>query len=280
LSGAHLIQQVSADRFVFHDLLRVYAAEQAHSEEPSQERRAAIRRVLLWYLHSAAAAAKLTNRWHRPLDLEPNQSIEPAAFTTADHAIIWVDAEAANLLAATQLADHNGMDRIAWQLSEVLAQTYFYRSGSLNSRLKLFSIALGAARRSADQFGEATCLHNLGIAYHLLQRLPDSISHLRAALAIRKQIEDNSGRADSLNNLGLVLWSAHRYQEAARTLESALALYKSLGSDLREAVAAGSLGMVRLDMNQAQKAALILASSVARLRTLGARHCLLLAKCS
>jgi tetratricopeptide (TPR) repeat protein len=271
LSGAHLIQQVSADRFVFHDLLRVYAAEQAHSEESPQERRAAIRRVLLWYLHSAAAVAKLTNSWHRPLDLEPNQSIEPEAFATSDHAIIWVDTEAANLLAATQLADRSGMDRITWQLSEILAQTYFYRSGSPGSRLKLFGIALGAARRSADQFGEATCLHNLGIAYYLLQRLPGSISHFRAALAIREQIEDNWGRADSLNSLGIALWRARRYQEAALSLESALTLCKSLGSDLREAVTASNLGMVRLDMNQAQEAAPILASSVANLRTIGAQ---------
>ena len=271
LSGAHLIQQVSEDRFVFHDLLRVYAAEQAHAEEPSQEKRAAVRRVLLWYLHSAAAAAMLTNRWHRPLNLELDQSIKPEIFTTVDHATAWVDAEAANLLTATQLADHSGMDRIAWQLSEMLARTYFYRSGSPSSRLRLFGTALGAARRSADQFGEATCLHNLGAAYYLLQRLPDSVSHFRAALAIREQIEDNWGRADSLNNIGLVLWRARRYQEAARSLESALALYKSLGSDLREAVAAGNLGMVRLDMNQAQDAVPILASSIAKLRTLGAQ---------
>jgi tetratricopeptide (TPR) repeat protein len=271
LSGAHLIQQVSADRFIFHDLLRVYAAGQAHSEESPQEQRAAIRRVLLWYLHSAAAAAKLTTNWYRPLDLEPDQSIEHETFTTADQAIAWVDAEAANLLAATQLADHSGMDRIAWQLPEILAQTYFYRSGSAGSRLRLFGIALSAARRSADQFGEATCLHNLGAAYYLLQRLPDSVSHFRAALAIREQIEDNWGQADSLNSLGLTLWRARRYQEAARSLESALALYRGLGSDLHEAVAAGNLGMVLLDMKQAQEAAPILASSVVKLRTLGAQ---------
>ena len=45
-----------SDRYQFHDLLRAYATDQAHHDEPPDRRETALRRVLDWYLHTADAA--------------------------------------------------------------------------------------------------------------------------------------------------------------------------------------------------------------------------------
>ncbi|MCO5971632.1 AfsR/SARP family transcriptional regulator [Actinoallomurus soli] len=56
LFRAHLITERAPGRFAMHDLLRVYAAEQARTFDTEAERSAACHRVLDHYLHSADAA--------------------------------------------------------------------------------------------------------------------------------------------------------------------------------------------------------------------------------
>ena len=56
LARAHLVTEHQPGRFTFHDLLRAYATELTHAEDPAAERRAAVRRMLDYYLHSAMDA--------------------------------------------------------------------------------------------------------------------------------------------------------------------------------------------------------------------------------
>src|SRR5204862_5773826 len=53
LVDTHLLESVTTDRYRFHDLLRVYAAERAEADLPAAERDAALTRLLEWYLRSA-----------------------------------------------------------------------------------------------------------------------------------------------------------------------------------------------------------------------------------
>lgn len=72
LVGAHLLEQTAPDRYQFHDLLRAYATDQAQREESPEQRQAALRRALDWYLNTADGAAGLLKatataagrRWH------------------------------------------------------------------------------------------------------------------------------------------------------------------------------------------------------------------------
>src|SRR4029077_7218840 len=57
LVDTHLLESVTTDRYRFHDLLRVYAAERAEADLPAAERDAALTRLLTWYMRSADAAA-------------------------------------------------------------------------------------------------------------------------------------------------------------------------------------------------------------------------------
>src|SRR5262249_59954729 len=51
LVDAQLLEAPAPARYRLHDLLRVYASEQARIEDPPDEQAAAVHRLLSWYLH-------------------------------------------------------------------------------------------------------------------------------------------------------------------------------------------------------------------------------------
>ena len=59
LAEGHLLEEPVPGRYRFHDLMRVYAAERAEADEPSQDRAEATDRLLSWYLQGAVEAAGL-----------------------------------------------------------------------------------------------------------------------------------------------------------------------------------------------------------------------------
>lgn len=78
----HLIAEHMPGRYTFHDLLRAYAAEVCHLEEPPAEQRAAIHRMLDHYLHTTHAAAMLLQPLRDPINLacpQPGVTPEPVA---------------------------------------------------------------------------------------------------------------------------------------------------------------------------------------------------------
>ncbi len=69
LTMANLVAEHEPGRYAFHDLLRAYAAEQVRAEADDPGHRAAIHRVLDYYLYTAAAANRLLNPARDPIDL-------------------------------------------------------------------------------------------------------------------------------------------------------------------------------------------------------------------
>ena len=117
LVSTHLIEQTGRDRYRFHDLLRVYAAECAKAEETDHDRAAAVRRVLIWYLHTGDAADRVINPHRRRVSLDnPGVTCAPLEFATYDQALGWCEAERANLVAAIRQAAETDEHVIAWQL--------------------------------------------------------------------------------------------------------------------------------------------------------------------
>ena len=117
LTGGHLLEETGRDRYQFHDLVRVYAAECAQAGEPEPHQAAAIRRLLTWYLHAADAFRRIFNpdNRHVPLD-PPPPSCRPPAFTTHRQAWHWAESELANLVPVLRQATTAGDDVLAWKL--------------------------------------------------------------------------------------------------------------------------------------------------------------------
>ena len=112
LVDTHLLESVATDRYRFHDLLRVYAAERAADDLLAAERDAALIRLLTWYMRTADAAATAVapRRYNIPLEAAEDD-VPPLSFATAEEALAWYDGERANLVAATRQAAQAGLAR-------------------------------------------------------------------------------------------------------------------------------------------------------------------------
>src|SRR5712671_5393104 len=95
LVDTHLLESVATDRYRFHDLLRVYAAERAADDLSAAERDAALTRLLTWYMRTADAAATVVapRRYNIPLDASVDGDVPPVSFATSEEALAWYDGE-------------------------------------------------------------------------------------------------------------------------------------------------------------------------------------------
>ncbi|MBO8186626.1 ATP-binding protein [Streptomyces spirodelae] len=223
LAAVHLLEECGHDRYQFHDLLRAYAIDQAQREESAEDRRSALERVLGWYLHSAAAAARAGScAYTMPLALEPvDDGVGPTAFDDGKAAIAWYETERDNLATAVRIASSAGMDRIAWQIPAVLTTVIADREPA-DAWLPAQRVALESARRAGDRHGEAITLDNLGIAYRHLFRLSEAEECFDAALRIFRELGSTLGHARAANGMGVVYMLAHRVDDAATCFKRAL----------------------------------------------------------
>ena len=71
LYDQHLLTEPASGRYQLHNLLRAYAADLARTTDSEADRRAAVHRVLDYYLHTASAASSLLNPARPQLPLGP-----------------------------------------------------------------------------------------------------------------------------------------------------------------------------------------------------------------
>ncbi len=164
LTRTHMAAEHLPGRFTFHDLLRVYATDQAERHDPEPERSAAVQRMLDHYLHTAMAASQRFSPFRSPLRLAtPQPGVLPAEMADKDQAMAWFDAEAPVLLTLIEYASANGFDTHAWQIPWTLGP-FFHRRGRWRSYAASQRTALAAAQRLDDTLALAHAHHLLGHA--------------------------------------------------------------------------------------------------------------------
>ena len=272
LAGVHLLEETSPDRYQFHDLLRIYAAERATIDDSARDRPHARRRVLTWYLHTAAGAAHLLAPWtHRiPLGRSP-RDCEPAAFADYEHALAWCDAEHANLVAAVRLAAETGLDDITWKLAATL-RGYFDLRKPWTDWIITHQAGLASARRAGDVHGEFWMINGLGHVYCDLRRFEDALSCCRRALELRRQAGDRRGESACLNNLGTLYGELRRLDSALECNHQALSICRETGDRVQEAAALHGLGQLHRKRDRPEQALHYLAQALAILRVIGERR--------
>lgn len=225
LAGAHLLEEVSKDRYRFHDLLRVYAAERARHEGSDEDNQLAVRRLLEWYLHSAAAANDPLAPQRGLPDLgEHVTDVVPVDFGDYDAALAWCELEASNVVRAVEQAHQHGLAAVSWKLAAVNFNFYFLRK-RWNSWTAAHSRGLQAAREAGDRLGEAWCLHNLGMPYAELRRFDEAQEHLAEAVRIRREIDDQWGLGWSLFAQGSICSELGRFEEACERFQEAIDVF-------------------------------------------------------
>jgi tetratricopeptide (TPR) repeat protein len=253
LVDTHLLESVAADRYRFHDLLRVYAAERAEAGVPAGERAAAAARLLGWYMRSADAAATAVapHRYNIPLDAAGDE-VPARSFATSEEALAWYDDERANLVAATRQAAESRLHEIAWRLPAPLFQIFSSR-GNWADCIATNRIALESARAAGNRQAEAWILNSLGDALGFT-RHPEGIDCLERSLAIRREIGDRMGEAQAVNNLADAYHWLGRTDEALELYRRALELNRTVGYQLGEGIALVNLGWILVDLARAGEA--------------------------
>ncbi|WTR19056.1 tetratricopeptide repeat protein [Streptomyces sp. NBC_00138] len=268
LTGAHLLEQTAPDRYQFHDLLRAYATDQAHHDEPPDQREAALVRVLHWYLHTADAA----QTWiepaedHLPLG-EPEPDVGPLTFTDYDTAVDWAEREYTNALHAVRAAAAAGLDRLTWQLATVLWNA-LPPSAPVTDWTRTGQTGLAAAQRLDDHSAQTLLLMDLGMAYRAANRLDESLDHLRRALEISRTLGNRLDEANALNLIGLVHLRTRQLDDASEHFEQAADLFRQLGSAHWAATALTNLAGTHLSAGHLTEAAAVIQQALAARRSL------------
>lgn len=255
LTRAHLIQTTMPGRYSMHDLLRSYAREQAISELPEPERRAAVSRLLDHYLHTAATAmdtlypAEQHRRPRVPAPGTPSPEVD-----VPDVAHAWLSAEHANLMATAAHAAREGKGPYLRDLSTTLAR-HLDKSGRCLDAVAVYDLALEAARAAGDRAGEIKALGQLGAAYISLARHTEAIDRLRQALALARETGDRAGELNALQNLGTNHWRLGQAEDALDCYQRSLSLACETGDRVSESNTRVNLGALHHELGRYPEAA-------------------------
>ena len=272
LTRAHLLTELSAGRFAYHDLLRAYSARTARQDETEQAHHAALHRMLDHYLYTAHAATLLLNPPNDRLSLaerRPGAVVEELA--DDEQAWQWFTAERPVFPAVIDRAADAGFDSHAWQLAWSVA-SFCIRAGHWAQMVTVQLVAIAAAQRAGEPHGQSSCLRELGRAYVRLGRHPDAQAVLHRALDLDERRGDLVGQARSYNNLGIVSYAQGAHPQALEHGKAAYALFHAAGHRAGQAEALNAIGWMQTQLGQYTHALRSCAQALELHRAVGSRH--------
>nr|CTQ95833.1 transcriptional regulator, SARP family [Kibdelosporangium sp. MJ126-NF4] len=201
LIGAHLIQQDRAERYFLHDVVHAYAVDLAAA---APDRVIALRRMVDWYLRSAANARKaLVPDLHPVPALLPPEKTSPLTFDTAAHALRWFLTERSTLITIAHLAARHGLHEHVWRLAACL-EGLADRLDGPHQQVEIFRLGHDSAAKVGNRRAAAGNLNNLGKALLQSHRLDEAQQCFEWALPIFLEEGDRLGAAVTRHNLGVI----------------------------------------------------------------------------
>ena len=279
LVDAQLVEAAGQDqagqlRYRLHDLLRVFAAERLHAEEPAPTHQASLDRVLQAYLSLAERADALLEP--SGLDrygggpIHSQHTNHPAAATVDHDPLGWFEAERSSLIAAVEQACAAGFWEAAWRLADTLG-CFFQLRAHWDDWQHTHGLALTGARRVGDHDAEGRILASLGTLHMYRNRTDDAICYMQQSLAAFRESGNRRGELECLVDLGLVGLKQGRFDDATALLEQSLAGFRELGARSCEAVALFHLGDVHSQQGRLDSALACLEQSLALIRAVDDR---------
>jgi DNA-binding SARP family transcriptional activator len=242
LTRANLLTEQSPGRYVCHDLLHTYAAEQARGADDEQARQAATGRVLDHYLHTAYQAALLIQPQRDRISLSPPLAgVALGRLSSTQEALAWFDTEHKTLPAAVTLAAETGHDTHAWQLAWAMMDS-LDRRGRWHEQAAIQETGLAAATRLGDIAAQAITHRLMATAHHMLADHEQAQAHLLAALSLYQRAGDRIGEARTHQTLSVIYEQHDRVAEALRHDEQALALFQAAGHRSGQAQILNAIG--------------------------------------
>ncbi|MFC0548181.1 AfsR/SARP family transcriptional regulator [Kutzneria chonburiensis] len=234
-------------RYRFHDLIRVYAAEQLLAVESAQEREDALGRLLGAWLALAEQAHRMeyggdftvlhgdAPRWTPPGEAE-----------IIDNVVTWWETERRSLVAAIKQAAAAGLDEVSWDLAHT-AVTLFETKGYFDDWRETTQLALELVERKGNDRGRAAMLYSLGTLHMSQQRLDEADACFTTALGLFDAVGDVHGRAMALRNMAYVDRMSGRLDRIRAKYTESLELMRSVGDRVGEAHVLCNLARIHVD---------------------------------
>jgi len=272
----NLLVQRTANRYEFHDLVRVFART---LRPPGEDR--AIDNLLNFYLYSAQLADQTFERGLPRADSATAVGTvgargglsKPAAvpeLRTSAQAQAWLSAEVTNLSAAARFAARQGRPRITIGLSAALSD-FLRACGPWAPALDLHRAALKAAIDAHDLPSQADAYRSIGGVQSRIGDIPQSKQMQGRALASYRELDDQRGAARVLIELGIAQRVAGDAECLAGFTE-ALDIYRDLGDLRGQAAALTELGSMRWQIGPIPEAEQNLLEALRIYRELGNRQ--------
>jgi DNA-binding SARP family transcriptional activator len=271
LTRASLLAEDTAGRFMFHDLLRAYAAERVAAAEGEDEPDVALRRLLDHYLRSACAA---TRRMYPSLrQIAPPAGLPDVVaeeFGTYEQALAWFVAEQRVLQAAVTAAGERAEDSYCWQLARSCAPV-MHRRGLLHDLAGAQRTALEAAERLGDPVALGYVHCELGHVYTRLGDVAAADAHLGQALEMFTRTRDRINIAQAHYGFAILLEQQRRYADALPHAQEALRLRRSFGDRAVVGLSENVVGWIYAHLGQYDEALRHCRRGLEMLRECGSR---------
>ncbi|MFF0309902.1 BTAD domain-containing putative transcriptional regulator [Streptosporangium sp. NPDC004379] len=192
-------------RYRLHDLIRLFAREQAEVDDSGDGLRAAVRRVLgswLWLLDRTGAAVppgtptlRAGHRHAVAVDPEVEDAVlaDPAG---------WIRMEEENLAVGVERAAAEDLDDIVIEVASATCASPMIFENNFVSWERIHDAALGVVQRTGNTLGEATLLACLGQVRLEQDRFTEARTNLGRALRIFRSIGDAHGERVVLALMG------------------------------------------------------------------------------
>ncbi|TDQ00469.1 AfsR/SARP family transcriptional regulator [Labedaea rhizosphaerae] len=239
-------------RYRFHDLIRVFAKEQALAVESPQERCAAVVRVLGGWLDLAEQAHRSeyggdftilhgsAPRWHVADAGEP---------TPTDNPLEYLEGERAGLIAAVRQAATEDLAEMCWDLA-LSAVSVFEVKGYFDDWRETSQLALDTARRAGNRTGEAAMRYSLGTLSMVRKQFTAASRHFDAAMELFEADGNVHGQALVLRNAAVVDRFRGDLEAMNAKYERALASIRTVGDLVGEANVLRRMAKFRIDEGQ------------------------------
>ncbi|MGB2571581.1 BTAD domain-containing putative transcriptional regulator [Micromonospora citrea] len=272
LTRIRLLNEHIPGRYAFHDLLRAYAAELAHTVDPAEVRRAALRRLLDHCLHTARRGDLLLEPNRDPVPLTaPAPGADLLEFDGPAQAAAWFAEERGVLLAAVEHAAAEGFPDHAWQLAWVI-KPVLSRQGHWHDQLVVLRVAVAAAGDCGDRAAQAELRRYLASTYDRLGRYPDAHRQYQQVLDLHLESGNLTGQAHVQLDVARLLDRQRRHHDALRHAQLALDLYRQVGHRIGQARSLSGLGWEHAQLGDHDQALARCQEALALLQAIGDRH--------
>jgi DNA-binding SARP family transcriptional activator/tetratricopeptide (TPR) repeat protein len=283
LVDTHLVDYTFVDdtgqvRYRLHDLVRIYAREEAERCEARADLVASTARVTAGWAavldrvgqhivdHVTSGAIPLTAP-KMPAEVHPE-----VIGSALDDPRGWLDIEQASLVLAVERAAELGLDELAVAIASVLCASSYALNNVQDLWNRAHAAALGAARAAGNAHGEAILLAELGQLRYEQDRFANARQHLTDAVERFRDLHHPRGEASALTALGLACREQGYLPEAEHFLAQAAAVCQRLDDDRATGHCQRLIGSVKLERGEFDAADTALAAALAAYRRAGSRR--------